>query len=427
MSLFAVIADDLTGAGDTGVQFSIAGFKTRIFLQMSDINIDSTRDVDVVVVTTDSRAVDPIKAYNLVEDASLRLRDVGVKNIYKKIDSTLRGNIGQEIDAIIKNFDFELALISPSFPANGRVVIGGYLLVNNEIVSRTSFANDPTFPVKESNIISLLSQQSHYNVVSLPISLVSQGPEAISLFLKEKKKEEVKLVVADTLSDQDLTNVVIGGGLSGLKLFYVGSAGLALPVAHSWISLRQTKSRQIILLVCGSINPKAIEQVDFVSQKPGWRTITIDPVSYIKDQISWKDSLIKELREITASDDIEGVVLTVPHDHESIDKIKANSNQLGISPEDLPKKIALALSQATLTFLDITPVKGFIITGGDTATAVMNILGGKGLDLFSEVSPGIPIGRMVGGKYNQYPVITKAGGFGGREALWEAVKKMRAL
>jgi len=232
--LFGVIADDLTGAGDTGVQFSNAGLKTRIFLDRRDISRDSLEDVDVVVLNTESRRLKPKDAYDIVKEYASLLRDMGVKNIYKKVDSTLRGNIGYEIDAVMDAFDFEMSIMTPAFPANGRIVVGGFLLVNDEIVSRTPFANDPTFPVKESNIVTLLSRQSRLKVAHLPIILVSQGKEAISNFLRERASEGFKLVLADALNEGDLMNIAMGGEGSGLKLFYVGSAGLASAVAKIW-------------------------------------------------------------------------------------------------------------------------------------------------------------------------------------------------
>ncbi|SMB98948.1 Uncharacterized conserved protein YgbK, DUF1537 family [Thermanaeromonas toyohensis ToBE] len=425
MSLLAVIADDLTGAGDTGIQFANTGFKTRVFLQWTDV--EPTNDVEVIVLNTDSRAVNETEAYTRVQKASRRLKELGVTGIYKKIDSTLRGNIGQEIDALLNEFDFDLALISPSFPANGRTVVGGYLLVNGELVSRTALAHDPVFPVRESYIPALLSNQSRYQVGHLPLSLVSQGSEAIASFLREAREKKIKIVVADAISDQDLTSLVVGASLSGVNLFYVGSAGLALPVARSWATSYRQRSKQLMLLVCGSVNPRSREQIDVVAQKAGWKIITINPISYLRDESSWQDSLKRELDSILNSFNLEGLILTTPGTPDEVAKVKEAAIQLGLSLPDLPGKVVLALAQATLLTLELVPVKGFILTGGDTATAVMKAFGSKSLDLFAEVSPGVPIGRFVGGKYNHYPVVTKAGGFGGKEVLWEAVGKLRNL
>jgi len=414
--LFGVIADDLTGAGDTGVQFSNAGLKTRIFLDRRDISRDSLEDVDVVVLNTESRRLKPKDAYDIVKEYASLLRDMGVKNIYKKVDSTLRGNIGYEIDAVMDAFDFEMSIMTPAFPANGRIVVGGFLLVNDEIVSRTPFANDPTFPVKESNIVTLLSRQSRLKVAHLPIILVSQGKEAISNFLRERASEGFKLVLADALNEGDLMNIAMGGEGSGLKLFYVGSAGLASAVAKIWRSLYKKRSDRITVLVCGSINPKSREQIDLVSQLPGWKMIIIDPIGYITDESSWRESLRRELLELTKLEGLEGVIVTTPSENLR-DKIR----------EDLTSMISSALSKATEVLLEMKPVRGFILTGGDTATAIIGMLEGRGLDLLSEVSPGIPIVRIVGGRFNGYPVITKAGGFGRRESLVEAVRKMEAM
>src|SRR5690606_42049218 len=75
---------------------------------------------------------DALPIYQAVEQASIRLKEAGVVPIYKKIDSTMRGNVGTEVEAVMDVFGLRLAVICPAFPANRRVVAGGYLLVDGQ-------------------------------------------------------------------------------------------------------------------------------------------------------------------------------------------------------------------------------------------------------------------------------------------------------
>jgi uncharacterized protein YgbK (DUF1537 family) len=120
---FGMIADDLTGACDAGVQFVRHGFSTTVWLDQE------TRTAEMNVVTTDSRADSPPAACAKVRDACLIFQEHGIALVYKKIDSTLSGNVAEEIEAALEASGRPAAWITPAFPAMGRTVVKGKLLV----------------------------------------------------------------------------------------------------------------------------------------------------------------------------------------------------------------------------------------------------------------------------------------------------------
>ena len=85
----SVIADDLTGALDTGVQFRQWGYT----VQLTDSPEHSS--AEVAITNTDTRNKTGEEAYRATYDVAVKLR--GHDIIYKKTDSTLRGNPGQEL------------------------------------------------------------------------------------------------------------------------------------------------------------------------------------------------------------------------------------------------------------------------------------------------------------------------------------------
>src|SRR6476619_7377554 len=93
----AIIADDLTGANDSGVQLARHGLKTTVLFDLDEGNINK---YEAVVFDTDSRSLTRKEAYNQVSRAANFLLNAGFTNIFKKLDSTMRGNIGAEIDAL---------------------------------------------------------------------------------------------------------------------------------------------------------------------------------------------------------------------------------------------------------------------------------------------------------------------------------------
>src|ERR687889_1705458 len=86
----AIIADDLTGAADTGVQLARAGYRTAVVFRGAPI--PSGNDLDAVAVDTDSRSLPAGFAAKRVMEAGHAVREARI--VYKKIDSTLRGPIG---------------------------------------------------------------------------------------------------------------------------------------------------------------------------------------------------------------------------------------------------------------------------------------------------------------------------------------------
>src|SRR5919202_6182911 len=139
--LIAVIADDLTGAADTGVQLVGAGYRTAVFFRPSRV-VD---DLDAVAFDTDSRAMPAGFAAKRVLEAARVAREARV--VYKKLDSTLRGNVAAELAAALGGARRERLVVAPAFPAAGRTTVGGIQRLRGVPVAETELANDPHTPV----------------------------------------------------------------------------------------------------------------------------------------------------------------------------------------------------------------------------------------------------------------------------------------
>ena len=77
--LIAVIADDLTGAADTGVQLVRAGYRTAVAFRGSPM--PPAGDPDAVAIDTDSRSMPAGFAAKRVVEAAHAVREAGV--VYK--------------------------------------------------------------------------------------------------------------------------------------------------------------------------------------------------------------------------------------------------------------------------------------------------------------------------------------------------------
>ena len=89
-----VLADDFTGALDTGVQFVKQGIKTEV-LTVKDLDF-TAYDTDVLVINTETRHLSGSETFAIISNLVKKAKEAGVKYVYKKTDSALRGNIGAE-------------------------------------------------------------------------------------------------------------------------------------------------------------------------------------------------------------------------------------------------------------------------------------------------------------------------------------------
>lgn len=428
--MYAVLADDLTGAGDTGVQFAQAGLKTRAL--MGDWSGSAAEGADVVVINTDSRALAPQAAYDVVAEAAACLKDVGARPVYKKIDSTMRGPVGAEVDAVLDVFEQPMAVVCPAFPDNGRIVIGGCLLVSGEPVARTSISRDPVAPVRKSSLCSLLAAQTRRPVYHVGLDVLDEGEGALEQRLAALVREGECVVVVDAMTDGDLAAIVKATTSMREQVLLVGSAGLAQPLAEELAKERKAPSEPVLqrgaLVVVGSVNPVSRRQMERLEEMGGVQFVHLDVQAAMADDQEKEqtvDGACRVVRQAASAGRI--VVLTTPGEREDIEAAQKAGAQRGMGPGEVAARIAQALGRIAAAALEEAPLAGVVATGGDTAQALLDLLGADGIDLVAEVLPGIPFGRVHGGRRPGLQIVTKAGGFGGPDALVQAATYLVGL
>lgn len=428
--MYAVIADDLTGAGDTGVQFARAGLRTRAL--MGDWSAASVEGADVAVINTESRALAPEAAYEAVSRAASRLRDVSARPVYKKIDSTMRGPVGAEIDAVLDVFEQRMAIVCPAFPENGRVVVGGYLLVGGQPVARTAIGRDPVAPVRESFLPALLASQSRRPVHHVGLDLLEQGAQKLGEHLTKLHQDGDCVAVIDAVSDAELETIVEATEPMREHVLLVGSAGLAQPLGRELASQGEGRgepaSRRGVMVVVGSVNPVSREQMARLGEATGVEFVSLDGTAAVQDESARRESVDRALEQVRqAASAGRTVVLTTPGEPTDVDAAQRAGAAQGMEPRQVARRVAEALATVAVTALDDTALAGIVVTGGDTAQALLDLLEADGIDLVAEVLPGIPFGKLHGGKRPGLQVVTKAGGFGGPDALVQATTYLAGL
>lgn len=414
-----VIADDLTGANDAGVQFRKANLSTTVVLE-EGVLPDAIATTDVVVVNTDTRHCGPENAYSESKRTAQILGDQGVDRIYKKVDSTLRGNVGAEIDGIMDALNLVMCVFAPSFPANARTTIHGRQLINGTPLEATESSKDILAPSYSSYIPDVIARQSRRRMSVLGIDTVRRGPEAIRACANELHTAGYSILVVDAIEQRDLAAIAEAVADLSIPHMASGSAGLAaeLPAAYGLVGSvpggADTRGENGVLLLVGSATHTSALQVARAASEQGIRSLTLDPVMIRneRDCTGHVSSLANEACRFLASGD--DVLVSVRRD-DSSEEIWEQS-----------QRIRGALTRIASSVVMRGPVRGIVVTGGDTAEGVFRALKVSGIALESEVLPGVPCGRLIGGIAHRLRIVTKSGSFGDDDALLLAVKYLRS-
>ena len=410
-----VIADDLTGANDTGVQFARQGARTLVPLDWHDLTALARR-ADVLVLSTNSRAASPRVAAQRARVAAEALRCAGVVAVYKKIDSTFRGNIGAELDAILDVFPGSLTVLTPAFPPAGRSVHNGMLLVEGVPVHRTAIGQDPVTPVRESHLPTLLGQQCRRPMHALTLTALRGQAAALKRTIGGWRAAP-GIVVADAVTAADLqrlARLITREALFGVA---AGSAGLAAALSATlrWprrVRPRKTAARDPILLVIGSPNPTSLAQVAWIEKRRRAEVVRAELSEVVADSGRYRKELLR-VTEAAQNAMLDGrhTVLTL---HQR--------NRPGGLPPSASKTLSEFLGHASQLVARKRRPGGVFFCGGDITLAACSALGAQGLELAGEIEPGVPWGRLVGGEFGGLPTVTKAGGFGRPETFAAAIR-----
>jgi uncharacterized protein YgbK (DUF1537 family) len=369
-----VLADDLTGAIEVGAKFAGAGVSAQVRTLPGLMPRDLLDATGALVVDTETRHAGPAEAARRVYELARAARSLGFSYVYKKTDSTLRGNIGAELAALIEAYAGSPLIYVPAYPQLGRTVRNGSLYVDGVLVGATCFSGDPLNPVKESHIPTLLAGQCRFPIRSGPVAiLVDSQPPCIA--------------VCDGETDGDVEAAARAFIDSSILQLAAGPAGLAAHLARLVEVPRATPPPlprvRNALIVNGSLHPRSLRQVEQAKQE-GFRSVDIRSIPNAPADGGW---LIME-----QGSGASGATL------------------------DFAKSLAWSVRR----FLERSPIDLLVVFGGDTAYAIVEAIGNPPLYPLGEVMEGIPISRVKSTPLGPYAghgdrglyVVTKAGSFG---------------
>jgi D-threonate/D-erythronate kinase len=393
-----VIADDLTGACDTGGGFAASGLRTRVLLEPAG----SVSTAEVVVMTTESRHQSAQQAAGSVIAA---LRQINLSpgcRVYKKVDSTLRGQAGAEFAAVMDYLQLDRALVCPAFPDQGRTVCGGRVFVHGVPLEDTVFHQQNSAAGTKFDLFDAFNKGPGSRLV--PLDLIRQGVAATTAALTDLSPA---VFVADAVTQNDLQVLEQAATAAGIRLF-CGSAGLARALVEPAApdsGKPGLRNDNPVLVVAGSRSSATHQQVA-EAERQGYPVLRPS---------------FAELRIVTHGDKFIERTCNLIEQGQSVVISTAGLDYL---PGE-EAVLANGLGRLAGFVLNTITVGGVVLTGGDTAAAVCRALESRVMNLHGEVAPGMAWGRLLDGSQPGLPAVTKAGGFGDALALVQSIHFLR--
>ncbi len=420
-----IIADDLTGANDTALQFHNHGCSTQMILELN-AEIVNKDLIQCWAISTESRNIPSFEAFDAVEAAATFMKnELNIEHFYKKIDSTLRGNIARETIAMLNVLEFDAAIIAPAFPNEGRITIGGYQLLKGVPIERTELARDPYSPIYESHIPTILERQlieEERDIVGLiELKTVIKGAGPILMKLNELIKNGKKLIVVDAVSTTDLEQIILATVKSNYNILPCGAAALAQGYSKVWLPdvkyqhIQKTIPELPKLVISGSATELTACQIKKLEEDDDFLNTYFIPLK-IEDIMQ---GVTEEMVERVCKNFGKSNIVTVHSSNIAINP-DADGNALllqGITKERFLTMITSYLAELTKRVIQRAEVV-LVTLGGETSCKCCMAINSKVLHIIDAVLPAMPLCM----DYNAQWIVTKSGNLGNSATLVDILK-----
>lgn len=411
-----IIADDFTGANDTAVQFSKKKLKSMVITNTDEFD-RSLKNCDVLVMDTESRYDDRNTAYDKTYSAGEKAKKTGVEFVYKKLDSTMRGNIGAEISGVMDAMKIKYAIIAPALPSNGRVTKDGNIYVRGILLSETEVTEDPKNPVNESSIASILSRQTNKKTEVIIHDIVRSGRQVLIKKVSRCMEAGTQLIVIDAESRDDLDIIASMVSVFNEKILFVGSSGLAEFLPNYLYRQKKTKSS---IVVAGSVSEITRKQIAYAKEKLSVNIIDLDVENLFSDKkTSEKNRILNLVRDYT-----KGGKDLIIRSADSKDMMKNSieaGKKYGKNAREVSDIVVSFLGELTRHIMNTISINGIMFVGGETTIKAAQHLNITGTVIQDEVLPGVPYGYFNEDKYRDITIVSKAGSFGDENAIAEVL------
>ena len=418
-----VIADDLTGGNGTGVTISGYGYDTYSIVNMEGLDPNNIPDCDCIVYPTNSRQLNSDTAYRMVYNATKFFMNDDIAVYSKRIDSTLRGNLGSETDAMLDALDNNaIAMVVPCYPPGERVIIGGYVLVKGVPLHKTEAALDPLASINTPLPTNLFRKQSKYDIGSVMIDDMMYGVDYIADKIKLFQKEGKRIIIFDSLSQGDMDIISDAVIASGVNFICVDPGTFTATMVSKLVpNTKAKKEHNRVLAIIGTTNAVARGQLEeFLQTQPKTLNIYAETEEFLISPERREAEISRIVNEVLykcQDYDMCAVVGDGIYPAKRI-SFKTYMEYYNTNVEGVSQMINDAFAEITEKILrGDASFKGLYTCGGDITVAVCKRLNVAGLKLVEDVAPLASHGELLMGDFDGLKIVTKGGMIGDRYAM----------
>lgn len=440
MPLIGTVADDLTGATTTGVLLARSKARTAVFFNVEAAsNAEAVEELDAIIISSNSRPLPANEAYDKVKDATIALKNMGVKYYQKRTDTTMRGGIGVEIDAMLDQLSEEaVAVVVPAMPQSRRILVGGYSVIDGVALINTPVAQVVRTPVKENYIPRLLAGQTRRKVGLVTLDKVLAGDEVIKEALAEQRAAGCQVIVADAITLEDVENIAQACIALGWDVVTVDPGPFTAKMAYhrSLIGVEEPnlppeaeEAGKTVLIAAGSATPVTKKQMEVLCEDSRHVRISVDPLSMIEGGTTALEEVEKAVHkalEYLESGSRPRAILFETALHGELLNLSEEDNKRhyahGMSADRINAGLGMIISRV-LEQTGRDRIAGLYTTGGDTMVNVCRQLGVECIEVLDYVIPQTDIGRLVG-SYDGLPVVGKGGLTGNDHTACDIVDRL---
>lgn len=413
-----MIADDLTGAGDSGAQMVHRGSRAFILFRWPDrCDLSSA----TAIVDTNSREMSGRQAADCIkrmvgplfrESSGHSPSDGWTFDVcFKKIDSTLRGNIGAEVSAVCELYRPDLVVLAPAFPAKGRTIVNSLCYVHGRLLHDTEMFADVKASRLHSDVAEIWRRQLRAPVGTVMSADLDSGDGRLLQIMRRHRN-----VSCDTRTDDDLRMIVRAARQAAERILWVGSAGLAAAVADATGEpVRRRGAGKLrcspVLTVIGSLNSASRTQLACLLRHPDCLGMEIDAAEATAANRTGLSERIERLSRAAVLNGKDVVLYSA-----------ARPAAMPASRESA-KRIADHLGFAAARAIASLPFEAAVLSGGETARSVLNHLQADGIEILGEIEAGVPVGKAIG--VRNFHVVTKSGAFGQPDILLKSIAYLK--
>ncbi|UHL64082.1 hypothetical protein LSG25_19015 [Paralcaligenes sp. KSB-10] len=404
---FLVVADDLTGAADAAVALAGAKYSAEIFL---DPTLAYNTDRVVTAVDLDTRRMPPTEAARTIA-SFFATRQAGDTLLFKKLDSTLRGHVGAELDALQQAIAPQrtpqqppaLFIVAPAHPLLGRAFINGKLELKDASAEPGGPGRDSP-PSNEAVSIRSQLESFGFDCTCLAIeNLQGSDIQETAKLVQHAATGPKPALLCDARTVDDMRRIVAAALAARTRCIWVGSGGLA-SVLSEFLP-----------------GPDLAE----IQAYPGKKT---SPGSTLFLVGSFSATARRQIQELSKTTQVQLLPLTIDevagHPEHSAEHLidKAITNQQDMAVYIDPKQSlrpdlspAYAARMAALIAPRLGQLGALVCCGGDTTRALFDKLQLTHLQAHNTHEPGVT--HVYSRHWPQLPILIKAGAFGDAQTL----------